>query len=159
MDRGKNPPVPPAPALTPEEDKFKKTLKAVLPYLSPENRRTMAGEYGFSVPKVSSIPSEITGKIRNVYLGRSRAVGALSSLKAAQRASGAELGPGYTFLVRAVTLLKQFGGASRISGMSRESYTRLSTALDGLLQQSKGKSELAKYAGLAKWRSQVYIGQ
>jgi hypothetical protein len=138
--------LPPPPVVKPAEP-YGKIVQTLLPYLSPEDSAALESFHGFAQDN-RPVPEQVTGQLRNYYLGRERAqsaIGALQNMKAA--GGGKDLGPGYTFLVNAVNLLGQYGGQGG-EGMSRQAYSEFSTSLSNLLELAKGNQSLAPYANL-----------
>lgn len=148
----KKPPTPPAPGAGPiipptkGNAPYTKALSAIMPYLSPEDRTSQAALYGIKNPNPRApVPSQITGGVRNQYLSQQRASQALAAL-----AKSGATGPGANFLNNAIKLLQTYGSNGPNEGMSRENYTRMTTALGELLRGIKGQSGMSPYAALAQ---------
>lgn len=136
------------------DQSFANAANAILPTLSPEDRRTMANYLatnfkdvfgGYATADMGMIPTKL-GTERNEYLNPARAQTALNLLERVKTASGGAGGPGYDFLKQAVNLMNQFSNQG--SPMTREQYQLFQTAFKNLSQQ-QGK-DLSAYTSLAQ---------
>jgi hypothetical protein len=129
---------------------YKGAVEALFQFLSPEDKATVAAVYG--IPYNSNgetIPTEITGTLRNTYMNQGRAQSAISALENMNAETKGQMGAGHTFLVNALGLLKAFGGTQG-AGISRENYTKFDFALNELLTEARKNREMAPYLDLAE---------
>jgi hypothetical protein len=130
------------------------SLKTISPYMVPESAGALYKFYGMdtSTPPGFSGTKETLGTtgLRNYYLSKQRGDAAIQALDAMKAASGiSDLGPGYTFLRNAVSLLQTYG-AEEGGGMSRDAYNKMSEELNVMLSQAKTDAALEPFANIAQ---------
>jgi len=142
---------------------------AMIPFLSPEDQRTVAMHLNSIYPDAKSFdiynpegveygkpPIDITSDITEQFTSSDRAKQALQMLDKIAEVSKRDkkkFGAGYQFLRQLLTTMKDFGGGAVGAGnrQSRVQYKQMQSALDPLLSQFKGGSnELKQFAGLAQ---------
>lgn len=134
---------------------------AILPYLSPENQRSLGTELGrtnkdfesYGNAQFSPAPSSIGAQTRRQYLSSDRATQALAAVERMRTLSGKsekQMGKGYTYLVDVIKTLQRLGGMSG-SGMSRANYQELYTAVQNFTENTKLDTASAPYAQLANY--------
>lgn len=138
-----------------ENQAFANAANSILPFLSPEDQRTL-GKYlatnyapvygGYESASFAPIPTTIDESTRNSYLGVPRAQQALDLLDRMQKASGGgTTGTGYEFLKNAVRLITQYSGTGP---MTHEQYGQFTNAVNAFNQQAN--AEQKAYANLAQ---------
>ena len=123
-------------------------VKTLLPFLSPEDAQAL--ETAYSLPHTDrQAATEITGSLRNYYLGKQRATDALTALENARSAAGnPDMGTGYNYLKNAIGLVNTYGASAEDQGMSRSAYNEYYSKLNALYGTSD--TTVAPYESLAK---------
>lgn len=133
---------------------------ALLPYMSPEDMRAVAGNLSglseYSAYKNASFPdapTEITPELRANYLSSDRASKALSAITNMAQLTGkseADLGSGYSYLKDVLGTMQRLGGQNG-QGMSRAQYQEFYNAVQGFKSKAQDNYDLAPYASLADY--------
>jgi len=109
------------------------TANSLIPYLASGEQQSIAKWIGenfsdFEAYKTATIPhTDASSTSRNNFFSKDRAAQAKSTLEAMATASGRsveDLGPGYSFLTKAIGLLDKYGGTTG-NGMSRAAYAQM----------------------------------
>lgn len=128
-------------------------IRALFPFMSPEDARALAAYYNIKLRGAAAAPvpgTNIPTNVRNTYLSQGRASQALNAVRAMRAGlKPGENTPGLAFLERAVGLLAKYGGTNAINGMSRQQFTEFNAAIDGLFDLAKGKESITPFAQLA----------
>ena len=135
----------------------------LLPFLSPEDQRTVATNLFQSNPEqfahlnpellAGVAPAqEITPQLRTQYFTGERATKALESFDELLRVSGkaaTDFGPGYNFLRGLADTVKDFGLTSGASQLSETQQGQLLSSLDPMLAQTESR-ELSAFGPIAR---------
>lgn len=155
---------------TPETE-FAAMANALIPYLSPEDQRSMSSNlsrlfpdaFGNYSPEKTQFPEPqapgIAPATSTYFQSAQRASDILSALDKMKEVSGQEeskFGPGYQYLRHLATTMKDFGAAPGAQNMSRRQMVNMFGALDPLLAESKGQ-QLGAYEGVAKSLTQPFF--
>lgn len=129
-------------------------IRALLPYMSPEDARALSSFYNLPPRGAATAPIPVGGvptAVQRYYLSQGRATSAMNAVRAmgARLEPGQRGSPGMTFLTRAISLLGQYGGANAANGMTRQQFTEFNTAVDNLFDLAKGQANVAPFARLA----------
>ncbi len=136
---------------------------AMIPFLSPEDQRTVAQHLGGLYSKrpmwqtynpeatdFAKPPVELTPEMMEQFTSSDRAKKALQTLDKVASISGKKkgFGAGYTFLRQLLKTMQDFGGGAVGAGnrQSRVQYQQMQSALDPLLASMKN----TEFAGLAQ---------
>lgn len=140
---------------------------AIMPYLSPEDQRTVAanlamnfqGQFGGYNPQTgvqfSKPPGEMTSAIRGTFSSAERAQGILSSLEKMQKTSKAKPGAGMKFLQQVATIMRDYGGKGG-DFQTRRQQMQMMAALDPLVQGAN-QGSTAPYVNLANMMAKPYF--
>lgn len=160
---------------TPETE-FIATYNALIPFLSPEDQRTVATYFygalpqnqlsafkGYNPAKAKfTVPSfELSTLQKEQYTSADRAKMALQTLNQLKQAAGKkqpDMGTGYRFLQNFLQTMKSFGGGKVGSGerQTRAQYQQMRAALDPMIAQTRS-GDLSPYASLVKQLAQPYF--
>lgn len=159
-----------------KQTRFYAMLNALIPFLSPEDRRsigTTLSRYGYNYEDedgkhfaepfskldptkttYGAPPSDLTTEDRKYYTGAERARQARLTLERMAASMGIKtdsqsqkLGPGYIYLKQVAKTLEDFG-AHGTDGQTRRQHLQLLGQLDTLLKEGQGE-ELAEYGSIA----------
>jgi len=152
------------------ESEYMATMNAMLPFLSPEDQRSIASSlsrmdpefFGAYSPETVPFipPPDITTDLRRSYQSSQRAESALSALSnmlAAAGQSPEKGGPGYQYLRQTADVLRDFGGPNSGENITATNIQSMLGALDPLFAEGKGNSALAAYEPLARMFSQPFF--
>jgi hypothetical protein len=166
-----------------EATEYLASLNMMIPFLSPEDQRSVAANLYQQNPeafahlnpetidpldtqlkKTPTIPpfvppSQMTTDLRKQFTSAQRytnALTALTQLASAVGKSDAELGPGYRYLRSILNTGQTFGAQPGAQGQTRRNYLNQMGALDPLLSQTQQQS-LSPYSSIARMLSQPYF--
>jgi hypothetical protein len=148
------------------ESRYTALANAMIPFLSPEDRRATAQTLGrmepvrkyYDNPAYGRVPSEVTSQMRQQYTSAERAKQVLEMLNKLRHASGKstkEWGAGYQYLQQAARVLRDFGGRNG-DGQTRRKQMNAAGALDPLLNSAKSGA-LAPYGALVQSLARPYF--
>lgn len=155
---------------TPETE-FAAMSNALMPYLSPEDQRSLGSNlarlfpdaFGNYSPEKAAYPEPqapgIAPATSTYFQSAQRAADVLSALDKMKEVSGqdeSKFGPGYQYLRHLADTMKDFGAPTGAQNMSRRQMVNLFGALDPLLAEGKGQ-QLGAYEGLAKSLTQPFF--
>lgn len=138
----------------------------LLPFLSPEDQRTISSNIFSTVPKYFEHldperltippPPDITPSLRSKFQTAQRAQYTLNALENIANVTGrerTEFGPGYNYLRQVADVLADFGGRPPTKAEQQAALG----ALDPLLAQGKGSRELGAFGPLARALTQPFF--
>ena len=145
-------------------------MNSLLPFLSPEDQRTISEYLYTNFPDPFSgynpqytnfpVPPEVTTEMQDYYTSANYAaqvLGALANFQQAAGAAGGTTGPGVQFLQQLMDVMKDFGGLTG-EGQTNFQYESMLAALDPLLGQA-ASGDLAVYQELARMLTQPFFSQ
>ena len=154
---------------TPETE-YAALMNSLLPFLSPEDQRTISEYLYTNFPDPFSgynpqytnfpVPPEVTTEMQDYYTSANYAaqvLGALANFQQAAGAAGGTTGPGVQFLQQLMDVMKDFGGLTG-EGQTNFQYESMLAALDPLLGQA-ASGDLAVYQELARMLTQPFFSQ
>lgn len=154
------------PSRATEESSYIALVNAVLPFMSPEDQRSIVGNlatqegigefYGGNV--FAPPPGELTTQMRQQFTSAERARQALASIermRAASKIERKEFGPGYQYLRNVISTMRDFGGAAG-DMQSRQKRMQFLAALDPLLNQARAGA-LGAYGAAASALGQPFF--
>jgi hypothetical protein len=147
------------------ETKYIATMNALIPFLSPEDQRTVGmnlsqikgfKDYNALNANFATPPSELNDNQRRWMMSQGRAKAALETLgKIAKFAGGAnKLGPGYKFLQNVMGTMQDFGSQGNNMQTRRQRMNMLS-AIDPLRNQAK-EGSLSPYGQVVNMLTNPY---
>lgn len=157
-----------------EASEYVAYMNMLIPYLSPEDQRSVAANlyqmnpkaFGHLSPELIGVsaPTELTTDMVRQFTGKERATSALSALSALATAMGKnqnDLGAGYRYLQSILAAQKNYGqepgrSATSSDGMTRQQRLAYMGAIDPLLAQGKS-DQLGAYGPLAQMLSQPFF--
>jgi len=140
-----------------EENTLPTMLNALVPYLSPEDQRTVASKLylydskTFPDPekiKFGEVPTTLSTDTQRYFTSSQRAKDALSmldKLASATNTKQEKMGTGYKFVRNILDIMSEFGGLSNTEGQTRSQYVQQTAALNALLESAP-----TGYEGLAQ---------
>jgi len=145
-------------------------INSLIPYLSPEDQRSMAAylyqvdpkafaEYNPDTTEFPAPPLSLDTATRFRYTSAERANQAMSTLQNVVDATGFDmnkLGPGYQFLQNVLSMLSDYGGESEENQQTRAQAAQQYAGIKSLLDSATGK-DLSPYSALASALSNPYF--
>ncbi len=151
-----------------EGTEFLASLNLLIPFLSPEDQRSVAStlyaqdakNFGHLSPeKIGTENPAITPDLQKFFTSSDRASKALAALEKLSTAVGkgeADMGKGYRYLRSILSAVKSYGAREGEQRVTRSNMTNLYSTLDPLLNQGKGE-ELGAYGPLANMLSKPFF--
>jgi hypothetical protein len=158
------------PSAVDPETSYLATLNMMIPFLSPEDQRSVASTlyqanskaFGHLSPEALGTAPTPPGELGQSTIDQftsaahyQSAMDALGSLMSATGKNEQDMGAGYRYLKSLLATGKQYGGAAGQS-QTRGQYLQWLSALDPLLSQANSQ-ELGAYAPLAKMVSSPFF--